>query len=162
MLAGEITTGSSRRLERQIEQILSGPRDPDRDFTLSGRTYDEVYEMASDLKSFFSSPNFEDGPVCLCAESKAVIAAALLAALSGGPPLVLPYAHSTNVLSEVHGATGFKYAILDTQKTLPQGVQTLIPGSSSVSKKSVFPGKGPNPDRELLRLFTGGSTGKKS
>jgi acyl-coenzyme A synthetase/AMP-(fatty) acid ligase len=152
-------THSDKGLESQIEQILSGPRYPERYFTLSGHTYKEVYEMALGLTSLFSSLDLSDTPICLCAESKAVIGAALLAALSCGFTLVLPYAHSPHVLSELHNSTGFKFAISDNDKDLPHGVEAIIPLSRPGQVINLSQKTAVDPDREWLRLYTGGSTG---
>lgn len=156
----EKTNRLNKRIERQIEHILSGPKDPKKEFTLSGHTYEDVYQMAFDLKASLSPLDPGNSVVCLCAESKAVIAAALLAVLFGAPPLVLPYAHSAHVLSEMHAATGFKLAITDTQRELPQGVEPLPPESLAGCMPNPSHEKSMAPGRELLRLFTGGSTGK--
>jgi len=152
-------THSDKGLERQIEQILSGPRYPERYFTLSGRTYREVYEMAAGLTSLFSSLDLGDAPICLCSESKAVIVSALLAALSSGFLLVLPYSHSPHALFEMHNSTGFKFAISDHDKDLPLGVEAIIPASLPGHGTSLSQSAAIDPDREWLRLYTGGSTG---
>ncbi len=156
----EKTIPLDKHIESKITQILSGPRDPKKEFTLSGHTYEEIYQMAFDLRASLAPLDPGNSVVCLCAESKAVIAAALLAVLFGAPPLVLPYAHSAHVLSEMHGATGFKYAITDTQRELPQGVEPLIPGFLTGGMPNPSHERNIAPDREWLRLYTGGSTGK--
>lgn len=156
----EIKTSINEGLEKLIKQILSGPRYPKKDFTLSGHTYGEVYEMASSLRASLSSITSGNSVVCLCAENKAVIAAALLAVLPDGPPLVLPYAHSAHVLSEMRALTGFEYAITDTHKELPQGVEPLRPEALTGAEPDPYHGKNLSLDRGLLRLFTGGSTGE--
>ncbi|MCP4683245.1 MAG: acyl--CoA ligase [Desulfobacterales bacterium] len=150
---------SEKQVERRIKEILSGPGDPKKDFTLSGHTYEDIYAMAAGLNASFSSMDFGDSPICLCSESKAVIAAALLAVLSDGPPLILPYAHSEHVLSEMHDLTGFRFAITDMEKGVPPGVEPLIPTQGNGLLSDISLKKDINPDRELLRLFTGGSTG---
>ena len=98
--------------------------------------------------------------MCLCAENKAVIAAALLAGLSGAPPLVLPYAHSPQVLAEMHGSTGFEIAVTDTQRELPARVKTIFPEHCRGNVSNLSCERPVGPDVELLRLYTGGSTGK--
>jgi len=160
MTEAEITTRSDQHIKRRIEQILSRPAYPEKPFTLSGYTYEQVYEMADALRASLVSLGAEDSLVCLCAESKAVIAAALLTVLMDGPPLVLPYAHSAHVLSEMHESTGFEYAITDTKRELPQGVKLLIPGRLTEVTPNRSHERKLSPDRELLRLFTGGSTGQ--
>lgn len=128
-----------------------------KDFILSGHTFAEVYEMAAWLKDFFASANFTEKTICLAAESKAIIAAALLASLSGGPVLLLPFAFSNKALAEMQQATGFTYAISDVERDFPAGTKVISPepGRSGVlGEMSEI-----DPNAELLRLFTGGSTG---
>jgi acyl-coenzyme A synthetase/AMP-(fatty) acid ligase len=155
-----MTTIPNNPFERQIKQILSGPKYPKKDFTLSRHTYEDVYKMAFALRASLSSTDSGTKIVCLCTENKAVIAAALLAALSGGPPIVLPYADSAQVISETHNATGFKVAIVDAGRKLPQGVIPLIPEYLTGTVPNLSLEKTIDPDREVARLFTGGSTGK--
>ncbi|MBN1665090.1 MAG: long-chain fatty acid--CoA ligase [Deltaproteobacteria bacterium] len=150
---------AQQRLAGRISEILRGPRYPEKEFTLSGCTYNDVYQMACALKSSFSSLNFGNHPVCLCTESKAVMAASLLARLSGGPPLIFPYAQTDHVLSEMHQLTGFRFAIADTKKALPEGVESVLPDRSSRCELELVDEAVVHPDKELLSLFTGGSTG---
>ncbi len=160
MMTAETAICSDKHLEEHIRRIMSGPGRAEKEFVVSGYTYEDVYEMASGLRSSFSSLHSDNSTVCLCAENKAVIAAALLASLAVGPPLVLPYAHSPHVLTEMHRLTGFETAVTDTQRELPAGVKTVFPEHRRGMVSSLSCESPVDPDVELLRLYTGGSTGK--
>ncbi len=145
-------------IEKRLSRLLSGPKRPWNEFILSGCTLEHVYKTAFGLRASLSSLVCEDTVVCLCAESKAVIAAALLCTLMGGPPLVLPYAHSSNMLSEMRNSAEFQWAIVDSPMELPHGVQALDAGSVTerISDQPLITAI--DPDRELVRLYTGGTT----
>ncbi|MFO7560647.1 MAG: fatty acid--CoA ligase family protein [Desulfobacterales bacterium] len=152
---------SGKELQERIRKLLSRPEFPDKEFTLSGRTYAETYEMASELQEAFSLIHHQNRPICLCADDRAIMMAAFLAALaSGGPPLIIPYSDSAAVLSEMHAQTGYDTAVCDQEKEVPPGVTTIIPkagtGKQSIPKLETAI----DLNREFLFLFTGGSTGK--
>ncbi len=62
--------------------------------------------------------NIKASAVCLAAENKAVVAAALLASLAGGPTLFLPYAFSANALAQMQQATGFIHRCFGCQQRI--------------------------------------------
>ncbi len=128
---------------------------PEHEFTLSGCSFDEVYQMAAWLHSAFASSDSSREIVCLATENKAVIAASLLARLCGTPSLLLPHALSGRALARMQQATGFTTAISDRADIVPPNTRILWPKTGTAHKLYFHTG----PDRELLRLFTGGSTG---
>ncbi len=132
-------------------------RQLDKEFILSGYSFVQVYEMAGWLKDYFSSDDFSAEIICLAAENKALIAASLLASLDGGPTLLLPYAFSKQTLAEMQNSTGFKYAISDIERDFPAGTKVICPqpDRSALTLDTL----NIDPHSELLRLFTGGSTG---
>ena len=67
----------------------------------------EVYAMAAWLRAALTGPEYQGAAICLASENKAVMAAALLASLAGGPTLLLPYAFSSQALARMQQATGF-------------------------------------------------------
>jgi acyl-coenzyme A synthetase/AMP-(fatty) acid ligase len=151
---------SDREIRGHLKRIVSGPRDPKREFLLSGYTYGEVYGMASGLLSSFSAGPADTGPVCLCAQNRAVVAAALLASFAGGPLLILPYSDSPQVLAEMGTSTGFRAAIADRRGGFITGVETVFPEECR-GIVSDLTRHGPlDPDSVVLRLYTGGSTGR--
>ena len=148
-------SGSSTAAPLAKNLVPEVPLRPDKEFTLSGSTFGEVYQMAAWLSTAFSAPNCNQEVVCLATDDKAVIAAALLAGLCGGPTLLLPHALSGRALAGMQEATGFTTAISNTGREISPGTKILYPkiGSKSEVITSCAP------DKELLRLFTGGSTG---
>ncbi|MFT5699186.1 MAG: acyl-coenzyme A synthetase/AMP-(fatty) acid ligase [Desulforhopalus sp.] len=152
-----MTADFSIDIEKAIQNLLQGPRYPDREFVRSGATFAEVYAMAASLRATLAGPEYQGQAVCLAAENKAIIAAALLASLAGGPSLLLPYAFSAKALAKMQQATGFTTAISDVKRDFPGGVQVICPQSTGATE---IPVSGQSlPRAELLRIFTGGSTG---
>ena len=111
--------------------------------------------MAAWLHSAFAGSDCSREVVCLATENKAVIGAALLARLCGTPALLLPHALSGRALARMQKATGFTTAISDRADIVPPGTRILWPKTGAAHKLYFHTG----PDQELLRLFTGGSTG---
>ncbi len=144
-------------IEKAIQDLLKGPRYPDREFVRSGATFAEVYEMAASLRTTLAGPEYQGASVCLATDNKAIIAAALLASLAGGPSLLLPYAFSAKALAKMQQVTGFNIAISDVKRDFPEGVHVICPQSTGGME---VPASGQSsPSAELLRIFTGGSTG---
>ncbi len=92
---------ADQELDAVIDRMLSGPQHPDKVFVQPSTPFCELYTMAAGFRAYFKT--LADEPfVCLCALDKTVVAAALLASLAGGPALVLPYAFTPAVLSDLH------------------------------------------------------------
>jgi acyl-coenzyme A synthetase/AMP-(fatty) acid ligase len=144
-------------IEKVINNLLQGPEYPDKEFIHSGDTFGEVYAMAAWLRAALSGPEHQGTAVCLAAENKAVIAAALLASLAGGPTLLLPYAFSANALARMQQATGFTIAVSDVIREFPKGVQVICPQSKGPA--AILVDGQVSPRAGLLKIFTGGSTG---
>jgi acyl-coenzyme A synthetase/AMP-(fatty) acid ligase len=154
-----MVTCSNACLEKQMEQLLSGPRYPEKEFVFSGYTFQDVYQMAAGLRSTLSKFAADGPPVCLFVENRAGIAAAVLASLAGAPPIVLPYAHSAQVLTEVHRITGATRAIVDSPKELPGYFEPVLL-EKSAGRWDCCRQTPVDSDRTILGLYTGGSTGK--
>ena len=142
---------------QNIHALLTGPKFPDREFIRSGANFGEVYAMAAGFRAAFSGPEYDGASLCLAVDDRAVMAAVLLAAMAGGPTLLLPYAFSAQALARMQQLTGFTTAIADTDRNLPPGT-TIIrpPPRTSADRATCAP---ISPQAELLRIFTGGSTG---
>ncbi|MCF8056006.1 MAG: AMP-binding protein [Desulfocapsa sp.] len=138
-------------------RLLQGPKNPAQEFVAGGARFADVYVMASRFSTKFSEQENKDLPICLAAEDRAVIAAALLAALADGRILVLPHSFSARALHQMQGLTGFTAAICDVERQLSHGTQILT--AESDSKPGALSLTGFSADAELLQLFTGGSTG---
>lgn len=146
-------------IDKAIQNLLKGPKFPDRQFLRSGAcaTFAEVYSMAASLRATLAGPEYQGAAVCLATDNKAIIAAALLASLSGGPRLLLPYAFSAQALARMQQSAGFTTAISDTKRDFPEGVQVICPQPGGAA--DILLADQAAPSTELLRIFTGGSTG---
>ncbi len=128
-----------------------------KDFTFSGYSYGEIFELAAGLKNTLSRRGKEN-TLCLCTENKSVIAACILASLAGSCRLILPYAFSAHALTEMYDAVGFNAAIADHPEEMPAGVEIITPLAGKIADIDGEDIR--DPDEPFLRLFTGGSTGK--
>lgn len=140
-----------------IYHLLQGPKYPDREFVRGGATFGEVYAMAAWLRGALADPAYSGGAVCLAADNKAIFAAALLASLAGGPSLLLPYAFSGKALARMQQTTRYTVAISEVGREFPKGVQVLCPQPGGYTGIPVDTNASPHD--ELLKVFTGGSTG---
>jgi acyl-coenzyme A synthetase/AMP-(fatty) acid ligase len=142
---------------QNIQDLLAGPKFPNKEFIRSGATFGEVYAMAAGFRAAFSGPEYEGASICLAVDDRAVMAAVLLAAMAGGPTLLLPYAFSAQALARMQQLTGFTTAIADTDRNLPPGTTIIRPPARTSAER--VPCAQISPQAELLRIFTGGSTG---
>jgi acyl-coenzyme A synthetase/AMP-(fatty) acid ligase len=143
--------------DQNIQALLAGPKFPDREFIRSGATFGEVYAMAAGLRAVLAGPEYQGASVCLAVDDRAVMAAVLLAAMAGGPTLLLPYAFSAQALARMQQRTGFTTAIADTDRNLPPGTTIIRPPAGTPVECATCARI--SPQAELLRIFTGGSTG---
>jgi len=149
---------SEAALDSLVGRLLAGPRWPQKEFVIGRTTYAALYAMAAHLRSSLGL-GADGPPVCLCAQDKAVIAAALLSALAGGPAMVVPHAFRLPVLEELRCLTGFQTILTDNPLPAPAGVRCfqLAAGAERwVSAESLATRTS---NSEWVRLFTGGSTG---
>ena len=128
-----------------------------KEFTFSGYSYGDVFELAAGLKKTLARRGGEK-ILCLCTANKAVTAACVLASLAGSCKLILPYSFSAHAMTEMYDATGFNFAIADHPEEMPAGVEIITPLPAAM--ENIKPELIRNPDEPFLRLFTGGSTGK--
>lgn len=148
---------SSEELTGLIQDLLAGPAFPDKEFVRSGATFAQVYEMAAWVRTALADPKYQGAGVCLAADNRAIMAAALLASLAGGPTLLLPYAFSPHALDRLQQMTGYTCALSDVSREFPEGVKILCPpsGHPALTPLAIHG----TPESELLKIFTGGSTG---
>lgn len=130
----------------------------DQPFVTDGTSRKDVYELAARFYPTFLELE-EDVPICLAAEGRGVIAAALLAAVAAGRVLTLPHSFSARALRQMQDLTGFSTAIVDVDRELSHGTRCITPGSVESVSPAVLSDCRLKPDAELLHLFTGGSTG---
>ncbi len=136
------------------ELVARTPLYPEKYFTDATTPFAEVYQMAAWLQTAFAALD-ETSVVCLATENKAILAAALLAGLGNGPSLLMPNGLAPKKLARMQQTTGFTTAIGEQADILPSGTKLLQPKTDTANKLCFNAAS----NRELLRLFTGGSTG---
>ncbi|MBI4633648.1 MAG: acyl-CoA synthetase [Deltaproteobacteria bacterium] len=138
--------------------IFSPPRDLSREFVLNCCTYETVYRRAAAICRLQPSSGESRAAICLCTDDKALLAAALIASLAGGPRLVVPYAFSRQAIEEVLEIMPLSFLLTDCPGDFPSGPDVITPpmlvGDSLMSDAVL------DLDNPFLMLFTGGSTGK--
>ena len=107
-----------------LEQLINGPVDKDAPFIYSGKSHAQLRHQAMQLRDLLAR-NHKRTPICLCTEDRGHMAAALLAALSGGSTLILPYAFSKQALSETWRALRYDQALVNLRQPVPQNVTTI-------------------------------------
>jgi acyl-coenzyme A synthetase/AMP-(fatty) acid ligase len=140
----------------QLDALVAGPRLPGHQFVHSGTTRDEVYSMAGQLLCLLGG---ENQPVCLAVNDRAVMAAALLASLAGAPSMLLPHGLSQRILTRMQRETGFATMITDGDRELATPGSVRIIHLQPTGENGFSSPKSAAVDSELLRIFTGGSTG---
>ncbi len=144
-----------------LHSLVADPGSRHGAFLCGGADRAAVYAMAGQLYTAFAECAEPGGAVrrsvCLAAQDRAVIAAALLAALASGTVLSLPHNLSASALQQMWETTGFDSAVVDGERELPRGVRSL--SCSSDAPQFSLPESDPTSDATLLQLFTGGSTG---
>jgi acyl-coenzyme A synthetase/AMP-(fatty) acid ligase len=116
--------------------------------------------MAAALQDAVVSAGEPRMPICLCAENKAVVSAALLAALSSAIPIVVPHACTASALAEARKAIDFRLVVVDGPRSLPHGLIAVTSDPSATHEKGLSRVSTLEPDLPWVYLFTGGSTGK--
>ncbi|MDJ0783161.1 MAG: AMP-binding protein [Desulfosarcinaceae bacterium] len=129
-------------------------------------TFQHIHRMADRLAVQMRSAA-GGKPVCLCCGDRAVVAAALLAGLRTGIPLILPHAHSAPTLKALHREFPFAAAVVGRTDApaLPPEVITLrtdaAPAPDPASETGDVAGIClVGVDDPWVYLFTGGSTGR--
>lgn len=147
------------KIEEVLQAVAGGPQEPDRPFLLEGLTCRELFSRAAAIGDAFPKAGCTQTPVCLCVEDRGWMAAAMLASLAGGPPLLFPYAFTVHTLSEARRNIAYTHALTDEGQPLPEGVERIpLPGKSA-EYAACPPLPVMQPDAVWIYLFTGGSTG---
>ncbi|WP_028580071.1 AMP-binding protein [Desulfogranum japonicum] len=152
-----MTTDFQRETEHVLAKLIQKPEQPDREFIYHGTTRAEVYAMAGRILSLLQGGKKPDS-ICLAVENKAVIAAAILASLGGGPDLLLPFALSGRALHEMHKQGLLDTIITDVPRDIPRGSRVISMEELAAASPVQLNGLR-RPDTTFLHLYTGGSTG---
>jgi acyl-coenzyme A synthetase/AMP-(fatty) acid ligase len=140
------------------QDIFPPSQEPNREFILNGCTYEAVYRLAAGIRRLQNSSAESRAVICLCTEDKALIAAAMVASIAGGPHLVLPFAFSRQAIEEVLDTIPLSFLLSDRPGDFPPGTEVIIP--AMLHQGPMISDTFLDPDEPFLMLFTGGSTGK--
>ncbi len=149
------TRSESAALEPKIARLVAGPVHPDRDFVFSRYTYRELYGLAESIRREVGEQN---AVLCLCTENKALVAAALLAAMTEGFSVILPYADTVAAVEEIGRTVRLSAVVADRVTGFPKELKILSPVAYCGALPERIPAAGL--DAPFLKFFTGGSTGK--
>ncbi len=145
-------------IEQALARLTQKPEHSAREYVCHGTTIGAVYQMAGQILSVVQKRREQVDTICLAAEDKALIAAAILASLGGGPPLLLPFAVSERALYRIHKQGLLDTVITDMPRDIPTGVQVITPADMRNAVPVQLHNQG-RPQAELLRIYTGGTTG---
>jgi acyl-coenzyme A synthetase/AMP-(fatty) acid ligase len=159
MVSQNVNEYGTQNNDQLIHRIVSGPRDPDAPFFFDGDTFGLIYSLSNDIKAAIAKRAVPDQPLCVCTVNRAYVAAAMIAALSGGPKLLLPFAHTLETLEDAQRKMPYRFALVDEDRPLPAGIEPLfvqgLTGGPVAKQASEFR----RLETPWLYLFTGGSTG---
>ncbi len=141
-------------LDYFIRFELMTPPEQDLDFIATRVSYRQLYILASSILAALPE---NETRVCLYSEDRALMAAAVLAALARGFSLIIPHTDSWMVLTEIQKEEHIDAVITDQARNLPQTLRQIIPQPNG----SLFLGHHlrVDLDREIFSFYTGGSTG---
>jgi len=145
-------------LREFYDRIATTPSSPSREFIIAGYTYGEVYRLAANICMLHKTSACDSEAICLCTTDKALIAAALLASLHGGPRIIIPYSFSRQALQDTRETMAFSKILSDSKEISCPDTEIITP--VMLSGTSHLPEYRRHPDEPFVTLFTGGSTGK--
>ncbi len=144
-------------LPRQLEKLVAGPTYPNAYYILSKYTYEDIYTIAGNFQRYHFSSDVPES-ICLCVNDRAVIAGAMLAALTRPVTLVIPHTCSTSVLSRMYKTHPFSRAVVQEPTALPRGVAPIFADRCTIGGTQMDASFVRHPDSVFVKLFTGGST----
>ena len=132
--------------------------DPQREFILNGATVGAIQQLAGKIRHL-TAASASPAYLCLGCHDKVLVAAAIIASLTGGPRVVFPYAFSRQAIESVLENMTISWILTDQPEEMSfpeKSVITpqLLEKTDSSSFMSVI-----GDDEPFLTLFTGGSTG---
>ena len=100
------------------------------DFISGGITRRQLVETACRIKVLLEDEGRNHRPVCLWTEDRGFFMAAILAALCGGPELVIPHTLSEQVVAEACRSKNTHVILSDNSRPAPGGVRLEVPDIS--------------------------------
>ena len=150
---------SETTTDRILASLMTGPKHPRNAFLVGECTCEQLYRKANAVRYQMRRLPDKITPLCLCTENRDLMAAALLASLMEGVPLLIPYAFDVNTLREALNRKPYTHVLMDKDLQLPAGV-TGLQWPQAADRPARDAQRKPMAWDELwLYLFTGGSTG---
>ncbi len=145
--------------EQAVADLLNGNGAPDRPFC--GRnTLADIRAMARAILDQCPVTDNQRGFLAVFTTDRAVTAAAIIARLAGGPILILPHDISDKALMDLTSDPEHTWVAADPGRTVPDRFKTLAVNSDDQLGNTAPLTAAIDPDASLLKLYTGGSTGK--
>ena len=153
------TNGFHFLTEQAVADLLQGNGAPGRPFC--GRyTYADIHAMAHAILDGCPATRDQRGYLAIFTTDRAVIAAAILASLAGGPILILPHDISDGALMDLGSDPEHTWVVTEPGRILPNRFKQLVVIPDDHSPDPIPLSAAIDPDAPLLKLYTGGSTGK--
>ena len=145
--------------EQAVACLLKDKGTPDIPFC-GQRTHADIRAMAHAIVDQCPATGNEWGYLAVFTTDRAVTAAAIMARLAGGPILILPHDISDKALMDLESDPEYTWVVADQGRNLPERFKSLVltPEDHRCDTAALNPAIGP--DAPLLKLYTGGSTGK--
>nr|WP_321400471.1 class I adenylate-forming enzyme family protein [uncultured Desulfobacter sp.] len=145
--------------EQAVAGLLNGTGAPDKPFC-GQHTYADIRAMAHAILDQCSATGAQQGYLAVFSMDRAVTAAAIVARLAGGPIMVLPHDVSDAALMDLASDPEHTWVVTDPGRTLPSRFKTVVVNGDD-NRSNIGPLTAAiDSDAPLLRLYTGGSTGK--
>lgn len=146
-------------IEKELECLVEAlPAGADFEHDPVGAKGNGLLETASAIKEAVKRKAPDEKSVCLYSEDRVFIMASILAALSGGPDLILPHVLTEQVIMEACMAKKTGTVISEKKQDLPDSLLQIVQAKEEPSSKSL--GIKRKLDAPFLWLYSGGSTGR--
>ncbi len=146
-------------INSQITGFLEGLSDNSGfDYVSGGAESFSLFGKAAIIRNALVSAALQEKSVCICTEDRGFIMAAILAALAGGPDLILPHVTTEQVIIDACKARKTQTVLSDARQKLNEHLLQIIPDNSEASAKPLSFSR--DISCPFLWLYSGGSTGR--
>lgn len=145
--------------EQAVADLLKGSDVSDRPFC-GQNTYADVHAMARAIFDGCPATGDERGALAVFTTDRTVVAAAVMAALAGGPILILPHDISDQSLMDLASDPEHTWVVTDPGRTVPERFKEFVVPPVFHHRNLTPLSTAIDPEAPLLKLYTGGSTGK--
>ncbi len=147
-------------LQALLERLVSPPAaEAGRPFVVGETCAGDLCKLQQVILTAMKKNLEEEEPLLVAVEDRSLIAAAVLATLSGGNELILPHARSTAVLQDLRDNHRVRFVLAEDADSLPEGLE-VFPFEESTVPEAPVEFRVRDEGENTVRLFTGGSTGQ--